>query len=265
MKRKVAIVAGFWVVQTLVMFAVGALFNATITGTARSGGPAYTWPAWSALRSILSDRWFYESGGWIALAMAAAQAVFLWPVRRPTMKDASGLSVFLSLGVAGGMLAILVTGAVLTALAVLDTATDVNLDQYGLSWNFMVYGSLGVSWTAGTFVLWQFCRRGSREAVLSRIASRLLLGTIVETAAIIPLDVLVRRRESCYCWAGTYIALIGCGALGLCLFGPAILLPLLMKRRRRWYEGRCDACGYDMRALGGADRCPECGAGWRAA
>jgi rubrerythrin len=52
-------------------------------------------------------------------------------------------------------------------------------------------------------------------------------------------------------------------SVGIVALGPAVLLPILSRRRKRWYAGRCDACGYDMTGTPSADRCPECGAGWR--
>lgn len=122
-----------------------------------------------------------------------------------------------------------------------------------------------LSWPVGTLLLWSFARHRPPEAALSRIASRLFVGTIVEAAAIIPLDVMVRRKSDCYCGEGTFWALSACWAIGFLVLGPAIWLLPLSRRRRRLYLGRCVACGYDMSGCRDADRCPECGAGWRAA
>jgi hypothetical protein len=45
---------------------------------------------------------------------------------------------------------------------------------------------------------------------------------------------------------------VAASALALVVFGPKVL------RRRRRNAGRCERCGYDLRATPG--RCPECGA-----
>ena len=59
------------------------------------------------------------------------------------------------------------------------------------------------------------------------------------------------------------LAMTICGTLGLFALGPAILIPVFARRRKRWRTGRCEVCGYDLSASRGADRCPECGTGWK--
>ena len=99
--------------------------------------------------------------------------------------------------------------------------------------------------------------------MFGRVAAGIFLGTIIEAAAIIPLDALVRRREECVCQSGTYFGLVLCIAVGMVSFGPAIFLPLITQHRKRWYGKYCDVCNYDMRGNMGAERCPECGSGWK--
>lgn len=99
---------------------------------------------------------------------------------------------------------------------------------------------------------------------MARVASVLFLGTAVETAAVLPLDVVVRRRSTCYCGESTFWSLVILGAVGFFALGPVLYLMPFQKRRRRWLGGRCEVCGYDMRSTPRAERCPECGSGWRA-
>lgn len=196
------------------------------------------------------------------LIVAALQAVLLWPIRSPAPRPGArpGASLWLSISVASLAAALLVGGilAALTDLVWLITGHDAgDAEVWGIG------GMVLLSWAMFTPLLMAFCRRERRETALGAIAGALFLGTIVEAAAIIPLDVMVRRRTNCYCGQGTYWALIVCGSVGLFALGPAILVPLLGRRRKRWYAGHCDACGYDMSGTPNADRCPECGAGWR--
>ena len=68
-----------------------------------------------------------------------------------------------------------------------------------------------------------------------------------------------KRRQI---WANYWAAALVCGAWpgwSLVTLGRGWVV-----RRRRWWEGRCRNCGYDLRATpeGGAEllsRCPECG------
>ncbi len=186
------------------------------------------------------------------------QMLFLLPVRRPRA-GTGGVSVLISLAVGGLLVAALAAAAVI-AIAQLVGAYGDDFEQYG----WLLLGAvMGGTWLISTPLLIAFCRRGQRERVLRRLSAGLFLGTMIEAAAIIPLDVLVRRREDCICATGTYLALAICSAVGLFVLGPAILVPLLARQRRRWYAGHCEVCGYDMSGKRDADCCPECGAGWR--
>lgn len=117
-------------------------------------------------------------------------------------------------------------------------------------------------WAAGTPLTLAFLKRGPPETQLQRLSSRILLGTVIEAVAVIPLDVMVRRKTGCYCAAGTYWALTLMGGVAACALGPVVLLAPMGRRRRRMREGRCEACGYDLRGAPG-ELCPECGASGR--
>ncbi len=185
------------------------------------------------------------------------QLLFLLPIRRPSVRQ-RGVPIFLSLAVGG----LLVAGLVTAAFYALTQFADLYLRSVSLP-DWVPLGVLATAWLISTPLLIVFCRRGRREAWLQRLATGMFLGTIIEAAAIIPLDLLVRRRDDCVCAAGTFLSLAICSAVGLFVLGPAVLLPLLAARRTRWNGGRCEVCGYDMKGRRLADVCPECGAGWR--
>ncbi|MEX2218098.1 MAG: hypothetical protein WD749_05000 [Phycisphaerales bacterium] len=128
-----------------------------------------------------------------------------------------------------------------------------------------IVGTLLVSWAIATPLLLRFLRRGHADDRLGRVAAWLFTGTVVEAAAVIPLDIMVRRKTDCYCGEGTLWTLTICWGVGLWALGPAIWLIPLARRRKRWYAGVCPVCGYDMTGLADAPRCPECGSGWKAA
>src|SRR5262249_16483713 len=74
-------------------------------------------------------------------------------------------------------------------------------------------------------------RRGPDDG-LGRVAAWLFTGSVVEAAAVIPLDVMVRRKSNCYCGEGTLWTLTICWGIGSLALGPAIWLIPLAKRRK---------------------------------
>lgn len=208
---------------------------------------------------------------WRAVAIAVAivaglQAAMLLPVRRPApvttrVTAPAGRSLWSSILVCSACCALLWGGVLLALLDIPWLLGGFDWSDGDFAW--LVLAAPLAGWAVATPLLIRFVRGGRREDRLGRIASMLMLGTVIEVIALIPLDVMVRRKTDCYCGRGTFFALLACGTVGVVSFGPAILLPLLARRRKRWYAGRCECCLYDMRGLPSADRCPECGAGWK--
>jgi hypothetical protein len=172
-----------------------------------------------------------------------------------------GLPAWVSLLIAmfGAAALAVATGAL--GLEVVEQVRGSDLNQRLWAWSLLAI--VLVAWGAGTPLLLAFMKRGPRETQLSRLASLLLIGTVAEAAATIPLDAMVRKRSSCHCGEGTFWTLVICGAVGFWALGPAVFLLPLGRRRKRHAQGRCEACGYDLRGTPGTERCPECGAGWR--
>lgn len=197
-------------------------------------------------------------GSFIIVAVVLAlHAVFLWPVARPGA--GAGKSLMASAAVAGLLIGVLALGLAAAVMQIVQGETGLSVSTV---W-WVSLSVLGAGWAVATPLVWRFVKRGRRETVLARLAARLFMGTMLEAAALIPLDVMVRRKEDCMCGTGTFLALVGCGTAGIFVLGPVVFLPLLAKRRKRWYASRCDVCGYDMSSTPRVDRCPECGAGWR--
>lgn len=275
------LLAVFWGVQGVSLYLLqGLLFvsqsavegfetvvlpDGTVTGE-RSRSMLGEWPTWEAYTETLVMGEFAAMMGGAVAALTLAQAVFVWPVRRPGVSRSRGKGLRRSLCVAGLVIGVLALGAVMAVAGVLEEyefADEGMIDWVpGSPWTVMAL-VVGAGWLVATPLLFAFVRAGRKETVLARLSRRLLLGTVIEIALLIPLDVMVRRKTSCYCWAGTYWGLTVCGAIGVFALGPAVFMPLVARRRRAWYAGHCGVCGYDMGGRMDAPRCPECGTGWR--
>lgn len=279
---KWALLAGFWVVQAAVLYFGQALLY-TSQGEVRGYEPVELpdgrqvlqrtedtnllgrWPTREEyLRLLAMEDFILWMGGGI-VAITLAQALFVWPVRRPGVMGPRGKGARTSLCIAGVAIGALVLAGVLAWYGVADEYDLWGPDAIeGLPRWVVVAVIVGTGWAVATPLLFAFVKGGRKETVLARLSRRLLLGTMVEVALLIPLDVMVRRKTSCYCWAGTYWALTVCGAVGVFALGPAVFLPLVARRRKAWYAGHCGVCGYDMSGRMDAPKCPECGTGWRA-
>lgn len=192
--------------------------------------------------------------GGMAAGTVVLTPILMWRCRRST-------PLWLSLMIAGLAICAMIVALVAAVLEGYEQFIGPDLSENVVRW--AVFVPVLAGWPVSTLLLIAFVRRGPRESRLSRIASMIFLGTAVETAAVIPLDVLVRKRSTCYCGEGTFWALMLLGSAGLFALGPAIYLLPFGRRRKRWLQGRCEVCGYDMKATPGARRCPECGSGWR--
>lgn len=198
----------------------------------------------------------------VGASLAVLQTLFVFPVRKPGLKR-TGRSVWVTLGLAAFAGVALVVGIIATGIEVWVTLLNA-MDPPDWDVMFWILVAIqGLGWVVATPLLVAFTKRERQETMLARLAARLFTGTIVEVVAIVPLDVMIRRKHDCYCGAGTFWALAICGGVGLFALGPAIYLPILAKRRKHWRGGHCDVCGYDMTGTPDAERCPECGTGWR--
>ena len=221
-----------------------------------------------------------ELGWWAwtgipAVVMVALQGVFLLPVlsRRPPKGERSH-SLVVSL-VIGAMFAALLTAGLATAVidlvAVLTSPEGSGAHPFGFG--NLVYPDyapmivlviLVGGWGFWSLVLLLFVRGTWSDRTLGRLIGVLLGGTLLEVIVVLPLTVIVRRRESCYCATGTFYTLVIAAFVVLWLAGPGIVIALTSKRHRLWRERHCENCGYAKGPSPDAmsAKCSECGHGW---
>lgn len=198
---------------------------------------------------------------WGAGAIAALGGLAFVPVCY--RKFRGSVPMRLSLVVAAFAIGLMI-GAFFAAIkALTPDAAILQRDDQGSFWAIGVAVAILLGWAVSTPLLMSFSRGREPEQALSRIASALFVGTVIEAAAILPLDIMVRRKTSCYCEEGTFWALSMLWSVGLLALGPAIFLLPARRRLVRISRGRCGVCGYDMSGTPRLERCPECGAGWK--
>ena len=207
--------------------------------------------------------WLYFAGP--AILVSVTQALFLAPVlvARPR-KSASGHSLLLSFIMAGLVGAGLATGLFLALAQLVGMWAGWKEDFIGDSsgsWYLWLGAPLVISWVFWSAMIASFAKRQRNPSVLRRLIGWLLGATLIEIIVVLPLDIMVRRRTHCYCGTATGHTMGLAAWAGLWLAGPGIILAILSKRRRLWWETNCVACGYDKGPSPGA-KCPECGFEW---
>jgi hypothetical protein len=208
-----------------------------------------------------------------AAVLAVTQLVFLLPVLRPRiLQRQQGKPLLWSVIAAGFVGAMLTTGLFFTIVEassfvtgdrdpVDDLFESLFSSQQQIFQTWLVWPFVLASWLLWLPLLIVFTRRTSNPRWITRIVTWLLAGTILELLIVVPLDIMVRRRTSCYCGTGTAFALCLSVCSLLWLSGPGIVLALTSKRRRWWLETHCVSCGYE-KGPNPAKRCPECGYEW---
>jgi hypothetical protein len=228
----------------------------------------------SPMQWEIGDTAFLLLVGIPASVLALSQVAFLVPlvrVRHPVGGKAKSLRLSL---VAAGLVAALLTVGLLASFhafsqVLVSTASgrfDDPLDVELLDADVIVGGlaiAVVFSWLLWSVALMGFARRRAGNGVLGRTIGYLLGGTIVEVGIVLPIDIMIRRRTDCYCGSGTFWALCASGWALLWLAGPGILLAVISKRRRTWWELHCESCGYE-KGPRPAEKCPECGHSWTA-
>ena len=222
---------------------------------------------WSEVRAELA--WIDGRDWWLlgtlpGLLIATTQYLFLAPVfdvRVRVQKD--GRPLVTSLVGAAFVGALGMTALILALSDVVWLLFRGEAREYDGYWPLttIVLSVLACSWLIWTPLLAIFSRRRPHRTMPGRLVGLLLGGTIAEMVVIIPVDILVRFRNSCYCatasFHGTWLAVLAL----LWLTGPGIVLAVTSRRRRAWLAHHCANCGYAKGPSPGA-MCPECGYAW---
>lgn len=276
--RKWRVLAWYWLAQTAVLCIAPAAWVAHVGRVDGPKGRALGGFDGEDFTRAVNEGEYWVLVGVLSGAMIALQAVMLLPVRKPRARAERGWPLWLSAAVSAVGATALLAGLALLVISVgrlleLQAFLESLPPWWGEMIGWIVLGAVLASWTAWTVLIAAFMRRrlargDSHEGVLHRVSRLLLKGTAIEAIAVIPVDVMIRRKTDCYSTEGTAWTLTLCFSVGLLALGPAIVVPLLARRRKDFYAGKCELCLYDVRELIASgreiDRCPECGGGWKA-
>ncbi len=193
----------------------------------------------------------------LAIAMFAAtlQLMLAAPAVPPFRAAQEGRSMRQSV-----VAAAIVAGALVTSIGFAAIEALVVLINGSIEDQDLVVVALLATWllssAAWSTVLW---RAGSESNpdVVSRLVRAAFRGSALQVVLGLPLYIIVRRKESCWCSLVTFWSLCVGFASMILLCGPGAVLLFTRGHRRAWRQGACGSCGH-VRAPH-ADRCPECG------
>lgn len=204
-----------------------------------------------------------DEGAWVLISVAVfaatLQLMLVAPAVPPYRAAQEGRPMAASIVAAS-----IVAGALVTALAFAAIEALIvllRMDRYPQddpAWLIVALVTTWVMTSAGwTAVLWRTGATSNPDRV-SRLVRSAVQGSALQVVLGLPLYIIVRRKESCWCGLVTFWSLcIGLASM-LLLCGPGAVLLMTRGSRRAWRQGACSACGH-LRSPG-SGQCPECGA-----
>jgi hypothetical protein len=266
--RRAVVLAGFFLASYLLgVVAAGSslvLIDALDALAAPWHGTARSVPDPGELLPELVASWVGAATHPFTAAMlailAAMQTLLLVPIVGPLRTRPNGVSLLPSVIGAAGIAGCLAAMLVFVAIEVLERTLGFDV---GRLLDLSTLGSIALllaTWSiAGGIWYWLLRRAGrSRDPRgLDRLVRLVFAATVVELLMTVPIYVMLRKRMNCYCFAPSFIAIVGGLAMLLWMCGPWAILLLTRRRREAWSSLACSRCGYPRRA--GGSRCSECG------
>ncbi|MEY3027296.1 MAG: hypothetical protein RLZZ238_2193 [Planctomycetota bacterium] len=200
-----------------------------------------------------------------AATIAATQTAFIAPlVGRPALVEEGHslratvvAAIVLAVLLSGGLLLVAMQ-AVILAFGAPDEASFEAIADHGIelpvTTGFLAaWGAIALGWT---MLLWR-AGASRNPAAIARFARWLLAGSAIELTLAVPLYLMARRREDCYCSLPTFWSILAGTTALFWLCGPFAALFLTREFRRGWARLACVRCGYPRGA--GTPVCTECG------
>jgi hypothetical protein len=266
--RRTVVLAGFFLTSFLLgVVAAGSslvLIDALDALAAPWHGTARRVPEPGDLLPGLFDSWLGVAVHPFTAAtlaiLAAMQTLLLVPIAGPLRLRPNGVSLLPSVIGAAGIVGCLTAMLVFVAIEVLERTLDFDV---GRLLDLSTLGSIALllaTWSLAGGVWYGLLRRAGRSRDprgLDRLVRLVFAATVVELVLTVPIYVMLRKRMNCYCFAPSFLAIVGGLAMLLWMCGPWAILLLTRRRREAWSSLACSRCGYPRRA--GGSRCSECG------
>jgi hypothetical protein len=262
-RRRLALLAAVFVPYAAVMAVLSSLLLLVV-----GEGPVEGASNWA--EAVADSFPWFDHPEWLVsvlpgLLIATTQCLFVVPLLDVRIRlRTGGRPLLLSLVGAAFAAAMATTALVLAVSDIVWLVRTGEGKEYDDAYGLLVWLTVGVlacSWLVWTPVLVVFSRRRPHRTTPGRLIGMLLGGTILELLVILPVDIVVRYRGSCYCTTASFHGTWVAGLVLLWLTGPGVIVAVTSRRRRAWLEHHCDGCGYPKGPSPGP-RCPECGRSW---
>jgi hypothetical protein len=202
---------------------------------------AFVVPAWISITDPKKLNWgdalaVYRQGWvWIPIGiLLASQALLLFLSVDTSFRRLRPRAHILLSGLVTGLLSALLTGAVLFALGAAALGDNLFPKEVGVVHITVVLVCWGAIWLAWTIVFYLYLRNSN--ALITRVTSWLIKGSVLELLIAVPAHVLVRRRDDCSAPVVTSFGIVTGISIMILSFGPGVLL--LYKKRLDEYANR---------------------------
>lgn len=195
----------------------------------------YGWPQF--LHGLVEG--FHEWFFWILVAIPlSSQALLLFLSVDTSQKRLKPRAHILVSCTMAGILTALLTSAVISSLGVVAGGDKIleplDPDHHGLAYILVAWAVFWLLWA----IFFYFYFRNS-SAVVKRVISWLLRGSVLELLVAVPCHIIVRRRDDCSAPIVTSFGIATGIAIMLLSFGPSVLF--LYKKRLDAYPPRSSA------------------------
>lgn len=224
MRKWGIVISVFYALIILAFIVPGAIFLAS-----------YRFEGWGKFLETVNEA-YREWVLWLLIAaVLASQTLLLFLSVDTSQKRLKPRSHVLVSVTVGALLTALLSSAVIWSLGFAIRGEDFWKSFFEKEGNlFLFWGGLWVLWG---IVFYLYFRNSS--AIVTRIVSWLIKGSVLELLIVVPCHVIVRRRHDCSAPVATSFGIATGIAVMLLSFGPSVLF--LYKKRLDAYSSRLSA------------------------